>query len=83
VNVDAKWGTALYYGTVAATYYPFTFAEIPSCQITCEYGTDNVSLFPATSGNSSTGRTPTVMLCRTDAKLVNVNIQYYAYGRWK
>ena len=83
VNVDAKWGTALYYGTVAATYYPFTFAEIPSCQITCEYGTDNVSLFLATAGNSSTGRTPTVMLCRTDAQLVNVNIQYYAHGKWK
>lgn len=83
VNVDAKWGTALYYGTVAATYYPFTFAEIPSCQITCEYGADNMSLFLATSGSSSTGRTPTVMLCRTDAQIVNVNIQYYAMGRWK
>ena len=83
VNVDAQWGTALYYGTVAATYYPFTFAEVPSCQITCEYGDDNMSLFLATSGSSSTGRTPTVMLCRTDAQLVNVNIQYYAIGRWK
>lgn len=83
VNVDATWGTALYYGTVAATYYPFTFAEIPSCQITCEYGDDNTSLFLATSGSSSTGRTPTVMLCRTDAQLVNVNIQYYAMGKWK
>lgn len=83
VNVDAKWGLALYYGTVEATYYPFTFAEIPSCQITCEYGNDSMSLFLATSGSSSTGRTPTVMLCRTDAQLVNVNIQYYAHGRWK
>lgn len=83
VNVDAAWGTALYYGTVDATYYPFTFAEIPSCQITCEYGDDNMSLFLATSGSSSTGRTPTVMLCRTDAQLVNVNIQYYAIGKWK
>ncbi len=84
VNVDAQWGTALYYGTVAATYYPPTlFVEIPSCQITCEYGEDNVSLFLATSGSSSTGRTPTVMLCRTDPQLVNVNIQYYAMGKWK
>lgn len=83
VNVDSPWGTALYVGQVASTYYPFTFAEIPSCQITCEYGTDNVSLFLASSGNSSTGRTPTVMLCRADAKSANVNIQYYAHGRWK
>ena len=83
VNVDAKWGTALYYGTVAPISYPFDFVSAPICQITCEYGTDAASLFIASSGAGTNTYTTSVMLCRTDAKLVNVNIQYYAHGRWK
>ena len=83
VNVDAKWGTALYYGTVAPISYPFDFVVAPICQITCEYGADAASLFIASSGAGTNTYTTSVMLCRTDAKLVNVNIQYYAHGRWK
>lgn len=83
VNVDAPWGSALYYGTVAPISYPFDFVSAPICQITCEYGTDAASLFIASSGAGTNTYTTSVMLCRTDAKLVNVNIQYYAHGRWK
>lgn len=82
VNVETEWGTALYVGQVSAIEYPFTFADIPSCQITCECGDDSISLLAA-SGSSSKKNSPTVMLCRTDAQLVNVNIQYYVHGRWK
>lgn len=83
VNTDTKWGTALYYGTVVPTDYPFDFAEPPACQITCEYGSNEYSLFLASCGASTTTQTPKVMLCRADTQLVNVNIQYYAMGRWK
>lgn len=83
VNTDAKWGTALYYGTVVPTDYPFTFVEPPACQITCEYGTNEYSLFLASCGASTTTQTPKVMLCRADMQLVNVNILYYAHGKWK
>lgn len=83
VNTDAKWGTALYYGTVVPTDYPFTFVEPPACQITCEYGSNEYSLFLASCGASTTTQTPKVMLCRADTQLVNVNILYYAHGKWK
>lgn len=82
VNVDLEWGTALYVGQVSAIDYPFTFAEIPSCQITCECGDGSMSLLAASS-SSSKSSTPAVMLCRADAQFVNVNIQYYVHGRWK
>ena len=83
VNTDAKWGEALYYGTVVPTNYPFTFVEPPACQITCEYGSNEYSLFLASCGASTTTQTPKVMFCRADTQLVNVNIQYYAHGKWK
>ena len=83
VDVSTSWGTALYYGTVPATDYPFAFATPPVCQITCEYGVDWLSLFLATCGSSSATQAPKVLVCRTDARVVNVTILYYVHGRWK
>ena len=83
VNINIAWGSALYYGTATTINYPFTFAEKPICQITCEYGTDAVSLFIASCGSGTNVYATPVMLCRTDAKTVNCNILYHVHGRWK
>lgn len=83
VNVNTAWGSALYYGVTPTINYPFKFAEAPICQITCEYGTDAVSLFIASTGEGTNVYATPVMLCRTDAKQVNCNILYHAHGRWK
>ena len=83
VNVNMAWGTALYYGMATTINYPFTFVERPMCQTTCEYGTDSVSLFIASSGTGTNVYATPVMLCRTDAKTVNCNIIYQVHGRWK
>ena len=83
VNVNMAWGTALYYGMATTINYPFAFVERPMCQTTCEYGTDSVSLFIASSGAGTNVYATPVMLCRTDAKTVNCNILYQVHGRWK
>jgi hypothetical protein len=83
VNVNIAWGSALYYGMATTINYPFTFSERPICQVTCEYGTDAVSLFIASSGTGTNVYATPVMLVRTDAKTVNCNILYHAHGRWK
>lgn len=83
VNVNIAWGSALYYGTATTINYPFAFVERPICQITCEYGTDEVSLFIASCGTGTNVYATPVMLCRTDAKTVNCNILYHAHGRWR
>lgn len=83
VNVNIAWGTALYYGMATTINYPFAFVERPICQTTCEYGTDSVSLFIASSGTGTNAYATPVMLCRTDVKTVNCNIIYQVHGRWK
>ena len=83
VNVNMAWGSALYYGMATTINYPFTFVERPICQITCEYGNDESSLFIASSGTGTNVYATPVMLCRTDAKSVNCNILYQVHGRWK
>lgn len=83
VNVNMAWGTALYYGMATTINYPFAFVERPICQTTCEYGTDSVSLFIASSGTGTNAYATPVMLCRTDVKTVNCNIIYQVHGRWK
>ena len=83
VNVNIAWGSALYYGMATTINYPFAFVERPICQTTCEYGTDSVSLFIASSGTGTNVYATPVMLCRTDAKTVNCNIIYQVHGRWK
>lgn len=86
-NVDVKvtttWGS-LFYGVTTTINYPFQFIENPICQITCEYGTDAVSLFIASSGTGSKAYATPVMLCRATSNAnVNCNILYHAHGRWK
>lgn len=83
VNINMAWGSALYYGTATTINYPFTFIERPITQITCEYGTDDESLFIASCGTGTNVYAPTVMLVRNDAKTVNCNILYHVHGRWK
>jgi hypothetical protein len=83
VNLDTPWGAALYYGIVNATAYPITFTETPMCHITCESSDDQVPLFLATSGSSSATQAPKVLVCRTDARVIQVTILYYAHGKWR
>jgi hypothetical protein len=83
VNVNMAWGTALYYGMTTTINYPFAFVERPICQTNCEYGTDSVSLFIASSGTGTNVYATPVMLCRADAKTVNCNVIYQVHGRWK
>ena len=83
VNVNIAWGSALHYGVIPTINYPFKFTERPICQVTCEYGTDEVSLFVASCGTGTNTYATPVMLCRTDAKQVNCDVLYHAHGRWK
>jgi hypothetical protein len=83
VNINTPWGSALYYGVASTINYPFTFSERPICQITCEYGTDEVSLFIASCGTGTNVYATPVMLCRTDTGTVNCNILYQVHGRWQ
>lgn len=83
VNINIAWGSALYYGMASTINYPFTFIEKPICQITCEYGNDQASLFIASCGSGTNVYATPVMLCRTDAKTVNCNILYHVHGRWR
>ena len=83
VNINTAWGSAMYYGVASTVNYPFTFSERPICQITCEYGTDDVSLFIASCGTGTNVYATPVMLVRTDSKTVNCNILYHVHGRWK
>jgi hypothetical protein len=83
VNINTAWGSALYYGVASTINYPFTFSEKPICQITCEYGDDETSLFIASCGSGTNVYATPVMLCRTDAKTVNCNILYHVHGRWR
>ena len=83
VTIDTAWGSALYYGVATPMEYPFAFAEMPICQISCEYGDEAVSLFVASSGSGATTYASAVMLCRTDPKTVNCNVLYHAHGKWK
>lgn len=86
-NVDVKvtttWGS-LFYGVTTTINYPFQFIENPICHITCEYGTDAVSLFIASSGTGTNVYATPIMLCRATSNAnVNCNILYHAHGRWK
>lgn len=83
VNVNSAWGSALFYGTVSTLNFPFQFAEVPVVNVTCEYGTNNNSLFIASCGYSSTNYARPIMLCRTDTRTVNCNLLYQVQGRWK
>ena len=84
VNVNYAWGSALYYGVTTTINYPIQFIEKPICQITCEYGDDEISLFVASSGTGTNIYATPVMLCRaTSNDSVNCNILYHAHGRWK
>ena len=83
VDISAAWGSALFHGVASAISYPFTFAEAPICQTTCEYGSDVAALLITSYGSSTNVATPALMLCRPDAKTVNCNILYHVHGRWK
>lgn len=83
VSVDTLWGNNLYVGQVPGIGYPFTFTEVPSCQITIERDSDSIPVFLATSGGGTTSNTPAIRVCRTDIKQVNVNILYYVHGKWR
>ena len=84
VDITTAWGSGLYYGTATTINYPFVFAERPMCQVTCEYGDDNVSLFVASSGKGTEAYATPIMLCRADSKTdVNCNILYNVHGKWK
>lgn len=84
VDITTAWGSGLYYGMATTINYPFVFAERPMCQVTCEYGEDNVSLFVASSGKGTEIYATPVMLCRSDSKTdVNCNILYNVHGKWK
>lgn len=83
VNINTAWGSALYYGVASTINYPFTFVERPICQITCEYGNSEKSLFIASCGTGTITYATPVMLCRTDTGTVNCNILYQVHGRWQ
>ena len=83
VDISVAWGSALFHGVASAISYPFTFAEAPICQATCEYGTDVAALLITSYGSSTNVATPALMLCRADKKVVNCNILYHVHGRWK
>lgn len=83
VSVETLWGTNLYVGQVPGISYPFTFTAVPSCQITLERDSDSIPVFLATSGGGTTSNTPAIRVCRTDIQQVNVNILYYAHGKWR
>lgn len=83
VNVTTAWGSSLFHGVATSIDYPFTFAEAPICQTTCEYGADQAALLITSYGSSTTSYTPRIMFCRPDAKTVNCNLLYHVCGRWK
>lgn len=83
VDINTAWGSAFFYGTTASAAFPFTFAEKPICQITCERGTTDSAVFVAPGGSATITSAPSVFLYRPDSKTVNCNILYHAHGRWK
>lgn len=84
VDITTAWGTGLYYGNVGEFDFPFTFAEAPVCQVTCERGSSSQTVFLASAGQATTARAPAVIICRgPSAEGVNVNVLYSVHGRWK
>lgn len=84
VAVTNAWGSAMYYGSVPALAFPFSFSEAPMCQITSEFGDSAYSCFVVSNGITTKTQTQSVKLCRgTSATEHDYTLLYYAKGRWK
>lgn len=83
VNISTPW-ESIYYGSVDAVDFPFSFSEPPICQVTAEFGSTMQAAWMCVAGKATKEKTPILWVCRPNiSSATGFNILYYAIGNWK